>query len=161
MPVCTRCGSSVSKEGEEVYRQREKQYPLLCDKCLLSEMDMRITERRFCVSCGNPLSPYRLYVMVRTKRKGGNPLRLCFDCLRKEMDKKRPHSAMIAQTGPEIFIEKLEENGQDFVIELNHKWVCPRCYTPLSTANLNRLNNGLLVHCDQCGIWMRQEPFMG
>lgn len=161
MPVCTRCEKPVSKEGEEVYRQRKDQYPLLCDKCLLSEMDMRITERRFCISCGNPLSPYRLFLMVQTKRKGGTPLRLCFDCLRKEMDKERPYSSLMKQNGPEIIIGNKDENGQDFAIELDHKWVCPRCYNPLSTANIDRLNNGLLAHCGQCGIWMRQEPFLG
>jgi DNA-directed RNA polymerase subunit RPC12/RpoP len=161
MLVCTRCGRPVSREGEDIYRQRKGQYPLLCDICLLAEMDMRITERRFCVSCGNPLSPYRLYLMVQIKRQGGIPLRLCFNCLRKYMDKTRPTPTIIEHNGPEPSIEHLDESEQDFAIELNHEWVCPRCLTPLSSANLDRLNNGRLAHCDYCGIWMRPEPFTG
>ena len=77
------------------------------------------------------------------------------------MDKKQYHSSSLAPDGPDILVESMDEIEQEYAIELNHEWVCPRCLTPLSTANIDRLNNGLLVHCDQCGIWMRPEPFMG
>jgi ribosomal protein L37AE/L43A len=99
--------------------------------------------------------------MFQTKRKGGIPLRLCFDCLRKKMDRKHFSPVTKEQNGPEPITERIDEDLQDFAIELNHKWVCPKCLTPLSTANLTRLNNGFLVHCDHCGYWMRPEAFTG
>ena len=162
MPTCFRCSKSVSPTAEEVCRQSGSRYPLLCESCLLLEMDLRIAERRFCESCGSPLSFYRRFIMMQRKRQGTTPLRLCLTCLRKKLDSERERATSDARLGPQITEHKTSEHEPEPMIDTQTgeiRWACSKCLRLLSTASIERFTTGRPVHCEHCGIWMKSEQF--
>jgi len=159
LPFCSWCGSQVSESAEIVYRKAQGRYPLLCESCMLWEMDRRSSERFACVRCGGEIDFLRRFAIRRMEEEGISPQQLCLDCLRRQLDVvvADPHrSPKEAMTQVLLLDDWLKEKWpspfrQDFNV------LCPWCLAFLSFEKISRLRKGELVSCDDCGTTLTSD----
>jgi len=147
--LCSWCGDPISNSAAEVYLKGDGRYPLLCDSCMLKEMDRKISERRVCESCGGPMEYLRRIAIKRMEHKGYSPQRLCLTCLRKQLDVGVivPHRFSKDGVAQVLFMDEWGPSSTKTI-------VCPWCLSSLSSDNIEGLRKGELIRCDYCRTTM-------
>jgi len=159
LSLCSRCGASVSRSAEQVYRRGQGRYPLLCDSCMLQEMDRRASERATCESCGRRIERLRRNAITRMERQGLSPVRLCLTCLKKQLDS----STSDTYSGPSYAADTLpqmDDWGETIPVSSSsseHRVLCPWCLSTLPHEDLVKLKRGHRVTCAECGSTLTSD----
>lgn len=145
--------------AEQVYRRAQGKYPLLCDACMLEEMDRQSSERVTCESCGRRLGLLRRNAITRMEREGLSPTRTCLTCLKKQLDSSHAETPSITTSRPDQFpqMENWAESSQTSPSIRERRVLCPWCLSALSARNSARLNRGHVVTCDDCGTKLMSD----
>lgn len=153
MSLCSQCDARVSMSAEQVYRRGQGKYPLLCDACMLWEMDRRSSERATCESCGRRLELLRRNAITRMEREGLSPPRTCLTCLKRQLDSSLNGTPPIPSPGKNQLLEmdNWVERKQASLSSGEHRVLCPWCLSTVSDQNLAKLRWGHVVTCDDCG----------
>jgi len=159
LSLCSRCGARVGESAEQVYRKGQGKYPLLCDACMLWEMDRRSSERATCESCGRRLELLRRNAITRMERQGLSPPRTCLTCLKKQLDSSHADTPSI--TSPRanqlLQMDSRVESKQPHPSIREQRVLCPWCLSTLSDQNLAKLRWGHVVTCDDCGTTLTSD----